>query len=90
LNSDADTVPWRILSKALAKDFRFTASDLAHIKEDCNSNGDDCVSQSKFHIFTISTGVIGALNNLKSLRQTPSVISGGGFQRESRTLVKDA
>jgi len=89
LNSDADTVPWRIFSKAPAKQFRFTASDLALKKEDRN-NDDDSVSQSEFHIFTISTGVTGALNNLKSLRQTPSGISGGGFQRESRTLVKDA
>jgi len=86
LHSDADTVPWRIFSKALAKEFRFTASDWALMTD----NGDNSVTQLEFHIFTISTGVIGALNNLKSLRQTPSGISGGGFQRESRTLVKDA
>ena len=66
-----DTVSWNLCKKAMQKEFQFGEDDLTLMQEEVDCNGDGVVSQLEFNIFSIATGIRGALERLREKAACP-------------------
>ena len=66
-----DTVSWNLFKKAMQKEFHFGEDDLTLMQEEVDCNGDGVVSQLEFNLFSIATGIRGALESLREKAACP-------------------